>query len=320
MVASSRLGVVLMVAECHIKVPLHTNSSSNVGVLGGSGGKDVSGTTARLCVDSFATLFGSQVVGRLALILYGEFYRRSAPAHNVKPRPQPACQRAIDSSEACPKPTPEDEKYDEADSCAEDINHFFIYQGNRSRRVLSAPAGRSCGQQGACSPEVHEPKVTLPQPKPSSLHRKRRGVSAHSCKRSRSETGQSMGEHPVQNSRTQVLAPALNLPESLRHSEFNDPDNRSRSARLMELMSSCVPGPIASDDGNAMLITDEIRLEVASKWGVPAIYGISSPGGGGKENTCAPANSLSHSAAMPRDCALDQKTVPQCSGRRSRHI
>ena len=287
-----------MVAACHIKLPLYISTSSNVGVLGGKCGNADSGTsdisvTARLCVDSFATLFGSQVVGRLALILHGEAYRRSAEAH-VKPRPQPACGRVIHRSEASVAPTPDDDKRENSDDCAEDFNHFFIYQGNRTRRVLSAPAGGRPGQQGAGHPEVHGPKVTLQQPKAYSSPAKRRSFSANSSNRYHSGAGQPRGEPAGHDSKSQVLTPELRLPEYLRQSEFNDSDKRSRGSRLMEPMSSRVPGPIAADSGNAALITDEIRLEVATTWGIPALCGICSSGGGETQHTCTLVDCLLH--------------------------
>lgn len=309
--------------DVRIRLPFfYTDASSSVGVLGsnlagtGCPAKDASSmhTAACLSLDSFTTIFGPHILGRLALILHGEAYRRSAEARRVKSRPEHT--GVSDNSEAS-APAHDQTNHKAANIGSEDGAYFFIFQGNHTRRVLSAPATRSLQQPGACIQEANRPNATRPQSKHSSPP-ERRSVSANMCKRSHSAgvPGCQTAANHAQNteSSSQGMAKALRLPEFLRQSKLHDSDKRSRSAKLMELMSSHVQGPIAADASQSALITHEIRLEVATAWGVPALYGIKNMEAEGKENTgafvdcltqCIHVCDCAHSHNRPFHSAVD---------------
>lgn len=267
--------------EFRIKIPLHLKSSSNLGVLGSSLKTPTS--TAYLSLDSFGIVFGWNVLGQLALILHGEACRRSLKTCF---RPIDASQdvrvdcasctqtRTVDDGPAsCTSPAPETAStIDNEADVSPDISHFFIFHGNRTRRVLSAPARQTRRRD---SPKHSTDKPICSQSRPvsgfrqnclSNSTRQEVAVALSGCAASGT----------LGRAESLIVSQATELPGSLKDSKQHFLDKRSRSARLMELMCGSVAGPISPDAGEPALITDEIRLEVATAWNVPALYGTSS--------------------------------------------
>jgi hypothetical protein len=287
-------GGVLSTNELRLKLSLLIDSSSSVCVLGGSKVQD-EGASAWLSLDSFATIFGHHAASKLALILHAEAFRRTVQARSCERAAGPSHRHrdtcSSDTGPAEPPLLPSDQRTDDAaaDINADippDVNHFFIFQGSNTRRVLSAPATQRPQQSGAYSQEVDSSNATRLQSEDSMLPGVR-CVSARVRKRSHSAglptCHRATKLAPATESR--FVAKEMRFPEFLKHSKLHDSDSRSRSAKLIEQMASRVPGPITADASQPALITDEIRLEVATAWGVPALFGVSNMHAEVKENT-----------------------------------
>jgi hypothetical protein len=271
-------------SHLRLRIPLYIDSSSNIGVLGKQNESMQHAThiAAHLSPESFAAIFESRVVAQLALILHGEAHRRQvarshATGHNCSPK-----QSSPSNHSAEPSP-PDDsvqnraaansQNANEYSDVVPDVRHFFIYQGRGARTVLSASnAPNSPQKDSGNSHDLDSASDARTQYKcfsPSEL----RSMPANSGKRVHS-AGRLSGictAAKAKQAHEVSMDGSLGLPNSLIHSELHDSKQCTRSTAIMELMTSVAPGPIAADASNSALITDEMRLEVVTAWGVPAL-------------------------------------------------